>query len=89
MLFHRPRADVQFSRDLLVAAALHQQLQDLLIARCNLEYGSGLACFLADRYSLLRDDFESVAIASMRSNLFAKAVPPHTKETLVNAAFDL
>jgi hypothetical protein len=37
MLFHRPGTDVQLGCDLLVAAALHQQLQDLLIARCNLD----------------------------------------------------
>jgi len=37
MLFHRPRADVQLGRDILIAAALHQQLQDLLIPRCNLD----------------------------------------------------
>src|SRR4029077_16548504 len=36
------------------------------------------------------DDYDWVAIASMRSNLFAKASPPHTEEqTLVNAAFGL
>jgi len=31
MLFDRARADVQPARDFLVAASLHQQIQDLLV----------------------------------------------------------
>src|SRR6478752_10618896 len=37
VLLYRARADLQLRRDLFVAAALYQQLQDLFIARCNLD----------------------------------------------------
>jgi hypothetical protein len=37
VLLYGARADLQLRRDLFVAAALDQQLQDLLIARCNLD----------------------------------------------------
>jgi hypothetical protein len=37
VLFHGSRADVQLGRDLLVAALLHQQLQNLFIAWCELD----------------------------------------------------
>src|SRR5678815_1629825 len=37
VLLYRARADLQLCRDLFVAAALYQQLQDLFIARCNLD----------------------------------------------------
>src|SRR5205085_2023398 len=36
MLLHGTRADVELTRDFFIAAALHQQLQYLLIARRNL-----------------------------------------------------
>ncbi|SPE22646.1 hypothetical protein SBA2_1020005 [Acidobacteriia bacterium SbA2] len=37
MLFYGARADVELARNLFVAAALHQQVQDLLVAGRNFD----------------------------------------------------
>jgi hypothetical protein len=37
VLFHRARADVEFRCDLLIAAALHQELENFLISARNLD----------------------------------------------------
>jgi hypothetical protein len=38
VLFHGAGADVEFLGDLLIAAALHEQIENLLIARSDVDF---------------------------------------------------
>jgi hypothetical protein len=69
MLFHRSRADAQMPRDFLVAATLHQQIQDLLIAGCDLNF------FEINHDSLLFGLLFPAAVRSPLSTSFAKLSP--------------
>jgi len=68
VLFDRSRADAQLARDLLVAAALYQQVEDLLVTGCDLD-------LVEVNHGLFVCSFSSVwgsRPADPGSNLFAK-----------------
>ena len=81
MLLHGAWADVQLRGDLLVAAALHQQLQHLFVARCDLDVVRFNMKFPRSMLTL-RPCFscDPGCDLEIRSNCFAKASPERTKD---------
>jgi hypothetical protein len=60
VLFHGPGADIQLLGDFLVAASLHQEVENLFVAARNfdvaeIQHGGYLALFLAKLLSLPSD----------------------------------